>query len=117
MNKVYYLSTCNTCKRIMAELPMSDFEKQDIKTEAITEAQIDEMQTLAGSYEALFSRVAMKYRAMKLHEMKLTEADYRQYILREYTFLKRPVFLIGGQIFIGNSKKSVAAVKAALGSN
>lgn len=115
MKKVYYLSTCTTCKRIMSELPMESFEKQDIKTEAITEAQIDEMKALSGSYEALFSRVAMKYRSMGLNEMELSEADYRKYILQEYTFLKRPVFLIDGAIFIGNSKKNVAAVKAQLG--
>ena len=115
MKKVYYLSSCTTCKRIMSELPMDDFEKQDIKSEAITDAQIDEMKALTGSYESLFSRVAMKYRSMGLNEMELIEADYRKYILQEYTFLKRPVFLIDGEIFVGNSKKNVAAVKAKLG--
>lgn len=114
MNKIYYLSTCSTCKRIMSELPMESFEKQDIKTEAITESQLEEMRDLAGSYEALFSRVAMKYRSMGLNEMTLSEEDYKKYILQEYTFLKRPVFVINEQIFIGNSKKNVGAVKTAL---
>lgn len=90
-------------------------ELQDIKTASITEAQIDEMKNLAGSYEALFSRKAMKYRSMGLNEMNLTEDDYRKYILEEYTFLKRPVFIIDNKIFIGNSSKTVEAVKAALG--
>lgn len=115
MNKIYYLSSCSTCKRIMSELPIDSFEKQDIKTVAITERQIEEMKDLAGSYEALFSRVAMKYRSMGLNEMTLTEEDYKKYILQEYTFLKRPVFIIDEQIFIGNSKKNVSAVKTALG--
>lgn len=115
MSQVYYLSTCSTCKRIMSELPLDDFDRQDIKSHAITESQLDEMKNLAGSYEALFSRVAMKYRSMGLNEMELTEADYKKYILQEYTFLKRPVFVINQQIFIGNSKKNVAAVKTALG--
>ena len=115
MRKVYYLSTCSTCKRIMGELPLDDFEKQDIKSQPMSENQVDEMKSLAGSYEALFSRVAMKYRSMGLNEMDLQEADYKKYILEEYTFLKRPVFLIDGQIYIGNSKKNVAAVKSALG--
>jgi arsenate reductase len=48
------------------------------------------MKELAGSYEALFSRRAMKYRSMGLNEMELSEDDYRKYILEEYTFLKRP---------------------------
>jgi len=56
----------------------------------------------------------MKYRSMGLNEMTLTEADYKKYILEEYTFLKRPVFIIDNAIFVGNSKKNVEAVKSAL---
>jgi arsenate reductase len=63
MKKVYYLSSCSTCKKIMDGLNLTGFEQQDIKSESITTEQIDEMHTLAGSYEALFSRKAMKYRA------------------------------------------------------
>lgn len=114
MKKVYYLSTCDTCKRIMKSLDLSGFEQQDIKTEAITTAQLEAMQALAGSYEALFSRVARKYKELGLKDKTLSEDDYKQYILDEYTFLKRPVFIIGDEIFIGNSKKNVAAVEAAL---
>lgn len=109
--KVYYLATCSTCQRIMKEVGVDDsFEQQDIKTEAMTPEQVDEMKTMAGSYEELFSRKAMKYRGWGLHEKELTETDYRKYILEEYTFLKRPVFIIGDEIFVGNSKKTVAAV-------
>lgn len=116
MKKIYFLSTCSTCKRIMDELGIGeDFEKQDIKNVPITPAQIDQMKELAGTYEQLFSRVAMKYKAWGLKDKNLTEEDYRRYILEEYTFLKRPVFIINGQIFIGNSKKNVEAVKEALG--
>jgi len=57
----------------------------------------------------------LKYRAMGLNEMKLTEKDYRKYILSEYTFLKRPVFIVEDKIFIGNSPKNVEAAKKALG--
>ena len=115
MKKVYHLSTCSTCQRIIKELGIgSEFEYQDIKTEKITPAQLDELKKLAGSYEALFSRVAMKYKALGLKDKNLGEKDYRRYILEEYTFLKRPVFLIDGRIFIGNSPKTVAAIKEAL---
>lgn len=44
---------------------------------------------------------------------KLTENDYRQLILDEYTFLKRPVMVIGGEVFVGNSRKTVDAALAA----
>ena len=99
----------------MDSVNLSGFEQQDIKTEAITEAQLNEMQALAGSYEALFSRVARKYKELNLKEQNLAEADYKQYILEEYTFLKRPVFIVDGDIYIGNSKKTVAALQERLG--
>ncbi len=111
MKKVYYLSTCDTCKRIMKEVGVEDFEKQDIKTEKITAQQLEEMKALAGSYEALFSRIARKYKELGLKDKELTEEDYKNYILEEYTFLKRPVFIIGKEIFLGNSKKTVEKVK------
>lgn len=115
-NKIYHLSTCSTCQRIIKQLNNGDgFELQDIKSEKITPAQLDNMKERVGSYEALFSRRAMKYRAMGLHEKTLTEDDYRQLILDEYTFLSRPVILIGDQMFVGNSKNTVTEAKAALG--
>ena len=114
MKKVYYLSTCSTCKRIMDDLNLSNFEQQDIKTTAITADQLEQMKEMSGSYESLFSRKAMKFRSMGLNEMTLEEKDYRKYILDEYTFLKRPVFIIDDQIFVGNSKKVVEELKALL---
>lgn len=114
--KVYYLSTCSTCKRIFSELNLDDsFERQDIKTDKMTPDQVEEMQGMAGSYTALFSKRSMQYRARGLQDQTLSETDLRDLILEEYTFLKRPVFLIGDEIFIGNSKKNVAAVAEALG--
>lgn len=91
-----------------------NFEFQDIKTNKLTSSQLLEMSKMAGSYDALFSRVAMKYKALGLKEMTLAEKDYKKYILEEYTFLKRPVIIIGDKIFIGNSKKNIAAVQAEL---
>ena len=111
MKKVYHLGKCTTCQGILEELNW-DEETQEIRSEKITEKQLDEMAVLAGSYEALFSRRAIKYKTLK--EKTLCEADYKQLILEEDTFLKRPVFLIDGVIFIGNTKKTVEAVQAAL---
>ena len=115
MKKVYYLKTCSTCQRILKELNWPEGENtQNIKTEPITEEQLDEMKQLSGSFESLFSRKAMKYRSMGLNEMELSEADYKKYILEEYTFLKRPVFILNDEIFIGNSKKTIEAVQQKL---
>lgn len=87
---------------------------QDIKTEKITPAQLDEMKEKTGSYESLFSRRAMKYKEMGLKDKPLTEKDYRQLILDEYTFLKRPVVFVNDKIFVGSEKKTVEALKNTL---
>ena len=113
MKKMYYLATCSTCAVIIKETGISKkaFEMQDIKTEKITAKQLDEMKKMAGTYEALFSRRAMKYKELGLKDKPLTEKDYRNYILEEYTFLKRPVVIMNDKIFIGSEKKTVEALK------
>lgn len=113
MNKIYYLSSCSTCTRIISELDLKNkqFEFQDIKTEKISVAKLTEMKKMAGSYETLFSKVALKYRALGLDKIILTEDDFKNHILKEYTFLKRPVIIIKDKIFIGNSKKTIAAAR------
>ncbi|OMP32504.1 arsenate reductase family protein [Mangrovimonas sp. DI 80] len=118
MKKIYYLKTCSTCLRIIKELdPPSDFIFQDIKTEPITVAQLDEMGALAGSFEALFSKRAKLYKEMGLKDQNLTEKDFKHYILEHYTFLSRPVIIYNDAIFIGNSKKVVEAAKQAIHTN
>ena len=111
MKKIYFLGSCSTCVRIMKELEVGDsWKQQDIKTEKITTSQIEEMYSLSGSYDSLFSRRAMKYKSMGLKDKRLSESDYKALILEEYTFLKRPVIIIDGKIFIGNSKQVVKSV-------
>jgi arsenate reductase len=112
MKKIYHLGNCSTCKRILSELNITkDVVLQDIKDEKITLAQLQEMAKLAGSYEKLFSRVAMKYRILGLDKMDLSENDYKKYILEEYTFLKRPAIISGDKIFIGSTKSTIEALK------
>ena len=116
MKKIYHLSTCDTNQRIIRDLDLEaeGFEFQDIKTERITPDQLDEMKERTGSYEALFSKRAMKYKSMGLNERVLSEQDVRDLILGEYTFLKRPVIFVGDQIFVGNSKKVIEAAGEAI---
>ena len=73
------------------------------------------MYALSKSYEALFNKRAKLYKAMDLKNLDLSEADYRQYLLDEYTFLKRPVFIVDNSIFIGNSKKEIEKLKEKIG--
>ena len=114
--KVYYLKTCDTSRRIIKQMGhlLDGFVFQEIKENPVTVPQLEEMKALAGSYEALFSRRAKKYKEMGLKDQNLTEEDYKYYLLQEYTFLKRPVVVIGDTIFVGNSKKNVAALQQKL---
>jgi len=93
--------------RILKSINLDGFELQEIKTTPITVDQLEEMYQLAGSYESLFSKRAKKHKQMDLKNQELTEKDYRQLLLDEYTFLKRPVIIINTEIFIGNSKKNI----------
>lgn len=116
MKKMYHLAHCTTCQAIIKEtkIDKAAVEMQNIREEKITAKQLEEMKKLAGSYEALFSRRALKYKELGLKDKQLTEEDYKKYILTEDTFLKRPVTILNNQIFIGNDKKTVEALKKAL---
>jgi len=111
MKKIYYLKTCDTCRRILKQISLDGFELQEIKTEPLTVKQLEELHTFTNSYETLFSRRSRKYAAMDLKNQELTENDYKQLILDEYTFLKRPVIVFDENIFVGNAKKTIDALK------
>ncbi|MGU9939523.1 arsenate reductase family protein [Empedobacter brevis] len=110
MKKIFFLKTCDTCKRIMKEFDFTGFELHEIKSTAISEEELAEMKDLAGSYEALFSRRAQNYKKLGLKDQQLSEEDIKNYILSDYTFLKRPVVVDGNKIFIGNEKKNLEAL-------
>ncbi len=116
-NTIFYLSTCDTCRRILKDINAAqyDFVLQDIKSTPITPEQLDTLREMAGGYEALFSRRSQQYKALGLGEKLLTEKDYRHYILEHYTFLKRPVVIHNGSIYIGNDKKTAEVLKQVLG--
>ena len=111
MKKIYFLKTCDTCKRILNDVNISGFTLQEIKSNPITEKQLEEMYKLSNSYEALFNKRARLYKSLDLKTKSLIEEDYKNYLLSEYTFLKRPVFIMDNEIFIGNSKKVIEQVK------
>lgn len=117
MKKIYHLSSCDTCKKIIKEInPSNDVELQDIKVQNIDADMLDWIKEKVGSYEALFSKRAIKFRSLGLNEMNLTEEDYKKHMLAEYTFLKRPFIINGEEVFIGNAKKDVErAVKSFIG--
>jgi len=114
--KVYFLSTCDTSKRIMKEVGVDDsFEQQDIKFNPVTEEQVEHFYQQTGSYEELINKRARKLKDALAEYPVTSDADYKKLLLMDYTFLKRPVFEIDGQLFVGNAKKTVEAIKEALG--
>lgn len=114
--KIYYLSTCDTCRKILKEINADEegFELQDIKACPLSEVQIDELAARVGGYEALINKRAMMYKEQKLGEKNLSEADFRGLLLQHYTFLKRPVIDYNEKLYVGNDKETIASVKKAL---
>ena len=110
-NKIYYLATCDTCRKIIKSLPNADrLTFHDIRQNPITENELEEMHQILGSYEALFSKKAQLYKSMDLKNQSLSETDYKKYLLEHYTFLSRPVFIIDEKIYIGNGQKNIIEV-------
>ena len=115
MRTFFYLSSCDTCKRIMKMLNLdSTIEQIDIKKNPLNEYQLDELFKLSKNYEALFSKRAQLYKQRGLKDKVLNDMGYRMLILEHYTFLKRPILIYDKRIYIGNSSKVVEALKAFL---
>ncbi len=108
--EVYWLPYCSTCQKAVAYLhekgvPISGF--RDLKTHPLTRAEVEELARKVGGAEKLFSKRAMKYRKMGLHEQRLSEDDLLRYMTEEYTFITRPVIVRGDRATAGFSAKRV----------
>jgi arsenate reductase len=80
---------------------LKDFELIDIKSSNIDSTTLDFLKEKTGSYESLFSKRAIKYKTLGLKDKNLSDQDFRQLILDEYTFLKRPVLINEESVLIG----------------
>lgn len=115
MNKVYYLASCDTCRKIIKSLPKdNNLAFHDIKQNPISDDELEAMRLLSGSYEALFSKKAQLYKSLDLKNKSLNEDDYKKYLFEHYTFLSRPVFIINSKIFIGHTQQNILQVMIAL---
>ena len=115
MKKVLYLSTCNTCKRIISEVNTEGFELQDTKKTPATKEDIEFLRQQVDTYEDLINRRAQLWQKRGLKNQNLSEDDFKALLLEHYSFIKRPIFIDGEKVFIGNSKKAVNALKSHLG--
>ena len=107
MKKVFYLKTCGTNKKIMADKDLSDWELREIKSEPITKDELAEMYAKTKSSEALFSKKSTQIKARGIDVKSLQEKDFKKLLLDHYSFLKRPVFITDKEIFVGNDKSNL----------
>lgn len=112
MKKVFYLKTCGTNKKIMTPLDLSDWELREIKSQPVTEAELEEMYDKTKSYEALFSKKSMQIKERGIDVSSLKEQDFKKLILDHYSFLKRPVFVTDKEVFAGSDKKNLENLNA-----
>lgn len=107
MKRIYHLSTCSTNQKILKQLNLDGFELIDIKEQNIDGKTLDWLKSKVGSFDALFSKRAMKYKSMGLKDLNLKDDALRGYMLDEYTFLKRPFIINEDEVFIGNAKSTI----------
>lgn len=98
----------------MSEFDLSDFEQREIKSKAVSEEELQEMYDLSNSYEALFSKKSTQIKERNIEMKSLQEEDFKKLILEDYRFLKRPVFIINQEIFIGSDKKNIELLREKL---
>lgn len=112
MNYFLYLSSCDTCKRIIAELPLTqDVEMIDIKKNPITQNQLTDLYQATGSYVELINKRAQLFKKRLIDTQNISEETAKKLLLEHYTFLKRPVLVYQNRVFIGNSKATIAGAK------
>ncbi len=107
---VYWLPYCSTCQKAVAYLeakgvPIRAY--RNLKEEPLSEDEVRSLAAKVGSVEKLFSKRAMKYRQMGLHEQQLSEDDLVRLMAEEYTFVTRPVIVRGDRATAGFSAKRV----------
>jgi arsenate reductase len=106
--KLYGLPHCSTCQKAVAYLEELGVETEsfhDVKDNQLSKSEVQKLVKLVGGADKLFSKRAMKYRSMGLNEMELSSAELLNYMVEEYTFIRRPVLVYGDTALAGFSKK------------
>ena len=112
MRLFYYLSTCQTCKRIIKDLDLDDsIQKIDIKKNPINKDQLNYLYKIEGCYENFINKRAQLFKTLGLSNKVLGENDFKKLLIKHYTFLKRPVLVYDNYLFIGNSSKVAIEMK------
>ena len=107
---IFWLPHCSTCQKAVQHLQergVTVASFRDLKAQPLTEPEVRELARKVGGVDALFSRRAMKYRSMGLHERELSEDELVRLMTEEYTFVTRPVIVKGDRATAGFSAKRV----------
>ena len=107
---VYWLPHCSTCQKAVQHLHARHVTVRsfrDLKAQPLERAEVEDLARKVGGVEKLFSKRAMKYRQMGLHERELSDDEMVGLMADEYTFVTRPVIVRGDQATAGFSAKRV----------
>jgi arsenate reductase len=91
-------------------LQLMNYKFHDLKNQPIDEDTLEFLRKHVSSYEDLINKRAKKYQELDLKNKTLSENQIKEILLNEYTLLKRPVFIDGDQVFIGNSSNTQSAI-------
>lgn len=91
----------------MSPLDLKDWNLREIKSQPLSEKELESLKQKAGSYEALFSRRSTQIKARGIDLATLKEENFKELLLDHYSFLKRPVFETDSEVFIGTDKANL----------
>jgi len=112
---VYFLSTCDTCKRIMKEVGVNDeFKVIDLKENRLSEDEIAFFVNKVDSISDLINKRSVIYKEQGLKNKQLSDDEIESLLIQHYTLIKRPIFILGEDTFIGNSREVIEKVKSRL---
>ena len=105
----YWLPNCSTCQKALGWLGRRGVKiatMRDIKDEPLIRKEVENLAKMLGGPAELFSKRAVKYREMNLNEREVPPAEMLDLMTNEYTFLKRPILVIGDHATAGFFEKS-----------
>lgn len=108
----YWLPNCTTCQKAKRRLEYHRAaigNLRDIKQEPLSRAEIERLAKMLGGAENLFSRRSTKYRELGLKDKNLTETEMLDLMASDYTFLKRPILVVGDAAIAGFFEKEYDA--------
>lgn len=95
---LFWLPHCSTCQRTARALEERGYrsvERRDMRSRRLSRIEVENLAAMVGGASQLFSRRALKYRAMNLHERELNDDEMIDLMTEEDTFIKRPVLVQG----------------------